>query len=303
MTQQRYDGPIIDAHHHLWDLAMGRHPWLAGGSPLGTPEFTRRSFLVPDLLAAAQGQQVVGTVHIEALWDRRRDAVEETLWVDGLARPGGIVGRIIGYVPLAQDNAAALLERQLAASPRVAGLRETIRWHPDPARRWAEPGIADDVAWRRGVAMLARHGLLLELLMNAHQAGEVARLAHDFPEQTFIVNHCCSPGERDPDSRRFWRDGLRAMAVQPNIAIKISHASAFAASTSVADLGEIILPCLEAFGPNRTMFGTDYPVMLRTTTYAAACDAMRDVLAPASAADQRAIFHDTAARIYGFVGM
>jgi len=302
MTSQLYDGPIIDAHHHLWDLAMGRHPWLAGGSPLGTPDFMRRSYLPADLLADAAGQNLVGSVVIEALWDRARDAVEETLWLDGLARPPGIAGRIIGHVSLAADDAAARLERQRAASPRLVGVRETIRWHPDPARRWAEPGITDDPAWRRGVALLARHGLLLELLMNAHQAAEVARLAADFPAQMFVVNHCCAPSERDPDSLRFWRDGLHAMAARPNIAIKISNASAFAASTSVADLGAVILPCVEAFGPSRTMFGTDYPVMLRTTSYAAACDAMRALLAPAGGGEQRAIFHDTAARVYGFSG-
>lgn len=307
-----YDGPIIDAHHHLWDLSLQRHPWLLGtddtARALGDLTYLRHDYLIPNLLADSAGQNIVGSVHVEALWDRTRDAVEETAWLDTLARPQGpdtlarpqgIAGRCIAHVPLAHPDAAAMLERH-AAFPRVAGVRETIRWHPDPAKRWAEDRLVEGIAWRRGLAHLARRGWLLELLMNPHQATQVADLAAAFPEQTIVVNHCASPGDRDAAGIARWHDGLARMAAQPNVAIKISNASAYAADTSDAALSAVILPCLEAFGPQRTLFGTDYPVARRTMTYGAICDAVRRILRPLSPADQRAVFHDNAARLYRF---
>jgi len=302
MGERRYAGPIIDAHHHLWDLSLGRHPWLAGQGigALGDIGYLRRDYLIADLLADMAGQGVTGSVHVEALWDRSRDPAEETAWLEGLDRPGQIAGRYIASVPLAAADAEATLERQLAASPRVIGVRETIRWHPDPARRWTEHQVLADPAWRRGLALLRRHGLVLELLMNPYQAQDLAALAAEHPEQRFIVNHCGSPLDRDAEGLARWRDGLRAMAARPNIAIKLSNASAYAPDTSMEALRQVVLPILEIFGPARCLFGTDFPVARRTMTYAAICDSIRTILQPFTAAEQRAVFHDNAARIYNF---
>ncbi|WP_158600864.1 amidohydrolase family protein [Teichococcus wenyumeiae] len=301
---RRYAGPIIDSHHHLWDLSLGRHPWIAQASvgALGDIRYLQQDYLIADLLKDMAGQGVTGSVHVEALWDRARDPVEETRWLEGLERPGRIAGRYIAHVPLAAGDAEAVLERHLAASPRIAGLRETIRWHPDPAKRWTDSGILSNPLWRRNLGLLRRHGLVLELLMNPYQARELAELAAAHPDQMFIVNHCGSPLDRDEAGLQRWRDGLRAMAAQPNIAIKLSNASAYAPSAAVADLRQVILPIIEAFGPGRALFGTDYPVARRTITYAAICDSLREILLPFSEAEQRAIFHDNAARLYGFSG-
>lgn len=298
-----YDGPIIDAHHHLWDLSLHRHPWLTGEDPataaLGDLSYLRHDYLIGDLLADSAGRRIVGTVHVEALWDRGRDPVEETAWLDSLSRPEGIAGRYVASVPLAHPDAAATIARH-AAHPRVAGVRETIRWHPDPAKRWSADGIVEDPAWRRGLAHVSARGWVLELLMNPYQAGQVAALAAAFPGQTIVVNHCASPSDRDAAGWARWRDGLARMAAHPNVAIKLSNASAYAAGTSDDALAAIIRPCLDAFGPARSMFGTDYPVARRTMGYGAICDAARRILADLAPAAQRAVFHDNAARLYHF---
>lgn len=303
MSAPLYSGPIIDAHHHLWDLSLGRHPWITGGAgvgALGDIGYLRQDYGTVELLADMAGQHVVGSVHVEALWDRARDPVEETQWLEGLFRPEGIAGRYVAYVPLAEAGAEAMLERHLAASPRVVGLRETVRWHPDPARRWTDHDILADPAWRRGLALLRRHGLLMEMLMNPYQAQALAALAAEHPEQTFIVNHCASPVDRDEAGWVRWREGLKAMAGRPNIAIKLSNASAYMPDASLDALRGVILPILDAFGPGRCLFGTDYPVARRTITYAGICDALRHILAPFSADEQRAVFFGNAARHYRF---
>lgn len=300
---RRYDGPIIDAHHHLWDLSLGRHPWLtapdAAIKALGDIAFLRRDYLPADFLADIGDQKVVGSVYIEAVWDRTRPPTEEMDWVAGLARPPGIAARMIGWAELAADDAAATLE-SLAARPGVVGIRQSIRWHPDPARRWTEDGILDQPAWRRGLAHMAPLGLMLELLMNPFQAEAAARLAAAFPAQRIVINHCGTPTERDAEGLAHWRRGLALMAAHPNVAIKLSGYQGYAADHSPPALRAVVMTVLDAFGTGRAMFGTDYPVGGRQMGYQAMCDRFKDTIATLTPAEQRAVMHDNAAALYRF---
>lgn len=298
-----YDGPIIDAHHHLWDLSHGRHPWLTGQDQafraLGDVDYLRRDFLVPDYLASIDGQPVVASVYVEAAWDRSRPPQEEVDWLEALARPAGIAARSIAWAPLRAPDCDAVLEN-LARRPTVVGVRETVRWHPDPAKRWVEGGLMIDPAWRRGVARLRHHGLLLELLMNPYQSDELARLADDFPQQDFVINHCATPVDQDPDGLARWRDGLEQMARRPNIAIKLSNFAAYSSDRSPASLRRTVMTCIDAFGPDRAMFGSDYPVARRHLGYRDLCDRFRESITDLSAFEQRRICHDNALRLYRF---
>src|SRR5580704_1288137 len=257
-----YTGPIIDAHHHLWDMALGRHRWLidpaVGIGALGDISYMRHTYLPADYLRDVGDKNVVGSVHIEALWDRTRSPAEETEWLETLDKSRGIAARYIAFAALKDPDVERLLERQ-AACKRVVGLRETIRWHPDPAKRWTEAGLVDVPAFRHGVGLLRRYNLALELLMNPYQADDVARLAADFPDTVFLINHCGTPVDRYEEGMARWRRGLKLMAERPNIAIKVSG---FAANSggAVAAMRDIAMPCIEAFGTSRAMFGTDYPV-------------------------------------------
>ncbi len=295
-------GPVIDAHHHLWDLSMGRHPWLApvgGLTALGDLSYLRHDYLVDDFARDAEGTGVVGTVHIEALWDPARDPEEETLWLESLPLRDGIATRCIAACPLQDPRAEAILAAQ-ARHARVAGIRQTIRWHPDPAQRWSADKFWESDAWQRGLSLLPRHGFHLELLMNPWAAQDVARLAADHPGLAIVINHCGSPMDRDAEGIQRWRDGLAAMGRQPNIHLKLSNFPRYLSSQSPAAAAEVLAPALDAFGPARCFWGSDYPVARRDTTYAAALDIFRGGIASLPAADQRALLHDNAARLHRF---
>lgn len=298
-----YAGPIIDAHHHLWQLSGGRYPWLTAPelsiAALGDIGFLRHDYLPEDYAADIAGQGVVASVHVEAVWDPARSPVEETAWLEALPRPHGIAARYVVAAPLASPELPALLDAHAAASARVAAVRETIRWHPDPAKRWTRPGIVDEPAWRAGLKRLDHHGWALDLLMNPHQANEVAALAREVPEQTIVVNHCCTPNDRDPEGMVRWRAGLRTMGAQPNIAIKLSNYAAYAPDRSFDADRDTLRTCIDAFGPERCAFGSDHPVARRTMTYAALCTRFREVVAEYTGDEQRAMFQGTAARLYG----
>jgi predicted TIM-barrel fold metal-dependent hydrolase len=298
-----YYGSIIDAHSHLWDLDMDRHPWLRpiGGAiqALGDLAPIRRNYLVDDYRRDAANQNVVASVHIEAAWDRADDPLQEIKWLETLDKSSGVAARYIGFADLAAPDAGAALDR-LSEVKRCVGVRQMLSWHPtEPARSFApRPGIADEADFRRGVALLSRHDQLLELMLYPYQAEEVARLARDFADQTFIVNHCGSPIERGRDGMARWREGLRLLGSAPNVQIKISALTAYDPSPTPESLREVALHCIECFGVDRSMFGSDFPVGRLWTSFDAIFDGFKAIVGDLSEAEQSALFHDNARRVY-----
>jgi len=298
-----YRGPITDAHCHLWDLGMDRHPWLrpkAGAiQALGDLGPIRRNYLVDDYRRDAANQNVVASVHIEAAWDRSDDPLAEIEWLDTLDKSSGVAIRYIGFADLASPDAGAALDR-LAQVERCVGVRQMLSWHPtEPARSFApRPGIADEAEFRRGVALLARHDQLLELMLYPYQAEEAARLACDFPGQTFIVNHCGSPIDRDHDGMARWRQGLKLLGAAPNVKIKISALTAYDSSPTPESLREVALHCIDCFGVDRSMFGSDFPVGRLWTSFDAIFDGFKAIVRDFSDTEQSALFHDNARRVY-----
>jgi predicted TIM-barrel fold metal-dependent hydrolase len=297
-----YRGPIVDSHTHLWDLGMDRHPWLRpsdAASALGDLAPIRKTYLVEDYKRDAANQNVVAAVHVEAGWDRSVDPLDEINWLEGLDKSSGVAVRYIGYADLAAPDAAAGLER-LAQVNRCVGVRQMLSWNPaDPARNFApRSGIAEEPEFRRGVAQLARHRLILELMIYPYQAEEVASLAGAFPKQLFIINHCGSPIERDAEGMVRWREGLRRLGALPNVIIKISALTAYDPSPTSASLAAVVRHCLDCFGVERSMFGSDFPVGRLWTTFDAVFDGFKAIVRYFSADEQAALFHDNARRIF-----
>ena len=303
-----YSGPIIDAHIHLWDLAMDRHPWLrpTGGAiqALGDLAPIRRNYLVDDYRRDAANQNVVASVHIEAARDRADDPLVEIEWLETLYKSSGVAARYIGFADLTAPDSGAALDR-LSEIKRCVGVRQMLSWHPtEPARSFApRPGIANEERFRHGVALLARHDQLLEFMLYPYQAEEVARLALDFPNQSFIVNHCGSPIDRDREGMLRWKEGLRRLGSAPNVLIKISALTAYDPSPTPESLREVALHCIECFGVDRSMFGSDFPVGRLWTSYDAIFDGFKAIVRDFSEAEQSALFHDNARRVYRMEGL
>jgi predicted TIM-barrel fold metal-dependent hydrolase len=298
-----YSGPIIDPHIHLWDLGLDRHPWLrpTGGAiqALGDLDAIRRNYLVEDYRRDAASQNVVASVHIEAAWDRADDPLAEIEWLETLDKSSGVAARYIGFADLTAPDAAAALDR-LSHVTRCVGVRQMLSWHPSqPAKCFApRPGIADEADFRRGVELLARHDQILELMLYPYQAEEVARLAHDFPGQTFIINHCGSPIDRDREGMARWRKGLKLLGSSPNTQIKISALTAYDQSPTPDSLREVALHCIESFGVERSMFGSDFPVGRLWTSFDTIFDGFKATVRDFSEAEQSSLFYGNARRVY-----
>ena len=201
-------------------------------------------------------------------------------------------------MPLAAPNAAEPVAAQ-AANPRVVGIRDILSWHADPAKSFtSRPDIMDDPAWRAGLARLGSHGLSFDLMLFPSQLPLALKLARDFPDIQFIVNHGGSPIDRDAAGMERWRSGLRALAAAPNVAIKISDLVAYDRDWTFESLNPVIRHCIDCFGVDRAMFASDLPVARLNATFDEIYDTFFAAVADLSEDEQRALFFDTARRLY-----
>jgi predicted TIM-barrel fold metal-dependent hydrolase len=296
-----YDGPLIDPHHHLWDLSMQKHPWLEKARHSegvhGDLRPLLHDYFPDDLRADGARQNLVASVHVEASWDPA-DPVGETRWVDGLAERHGLPTVLVVAAPLHAPEAQPVLEAQRAFA-RVRGVRYILAWHDDPKKRFAaRPDYMEDPAWLANFALLRRYDMSFDLMHYPQQMEAAAALAARFPDTQIIVNHGGGPTDRDAEGMARWRRGLKALAAQPNVAIKISDLVAYDNDWTLESLRPVVLACIEAFGTGRAMFGSDAPVMALWASYDEVFSTFKTIVADFSPDEQRALFHDNAARLY-----
>ena len=215
-----------------------------------------------------------------------------------IAKSGGVAQRYVAHVPLASPQAAALIEAQ-ASFGRVVGIRDILSWSEDPMRRFAQRGdLMRDPIWRADLGLLARHDLVFDLMVYANQLGEAARLARDFPDQPFVLEHGGSPIDRDAKALRRWREGLAASAQSPNVAIKISDLVGYDHDWTLDSLRAVVCTASTASDPRgRCSAATSRSraCMRRLMT----CTARSRRLSQGFLeSEQRALFLDNAKRIY-----
>jgi predicted TIM-barrel fold metal-dependent hydrolase len=303
MTGTWYDGPVIDAHTHLWNLGENDHyPWLRPAGDFGPKgrldPLKGKDYLLEDYRRDIAGTGVIASVHVEALWDTADGSVNETRWLESLGSPD-LASRYVAAATFGVEGTRAELEAQ-ASFERVRGIRQVIAWTPNPERRMVpEADITRRPEWRAAIPALLDLDLHLELLLYPYQAENVAELAADFPTLPIVVNHIGSPIEQDEAGVALWRDSIAVMAAQPNVLVKLSAAAAYPTEKSVEAMRPFGDHLVDAFGADRTMVGSDFPVgTLVGWSYAKYLDAYRAVLEDRSHGEQAAMFHDTAARLY-----
>jgi len=293
--------PIIDPHHHLWDLERFIYPWLARAEPtstlLGNYGPLQRSYLIPDYLADIQNQNVVRSVHVEANHNPA-DPVAETRWLQGLADQHGYPHGIVAHVDLAAENAEAMIEGHRACR-NLRGIRQLLNWSYDPGLSLIDRrGVYNEPRWRRNYGRLAHHGLTFDLSLNWSQLEDGLTLAQAFPAVTNVLNHVGFPCDRSPEGLALWRRGMRAIARAENVVVKLSGVTMTDHRWTVASLRPILLETVECFGPGRCMVASNFPVDRLYGSYDALYGAYREILAGFTAEERQQMFYGTAARVY-----
>ena len=289
---------VADAHHHIWrqaDLA-----WLQGPPQsriFGEYAALCRDYSIDVYMAEARAAGVVRSVYVQTNWPAGREE-EEVAWVQAVADRHGFPHAIVGYADLAAPTVGAGLDRMMKHA-RLRGIRQQLHWHEQPLYRFAaRPDLMDDPAWRSGLAEVARRGLLFELQVFAGQIDAGARLVRDFPQATFVLVHAGMLEDRSPDGWTRWRAGMRALAAAPNVHVKLSGLGTFLRACSVDLWSPVIRETVELFGPERCMFGSNFPIETLWTTYTEVVRVTTECMVGLSAGEQRAVFHDTATRLY-----
>jgi L-fuconolactonase len=275
---------IVDAHHHLWDLAVRDQAWTADVPAL------RRSFLLSDLepLAAAAG--VSATVLVQTI-----HAVDETPEMLALAETSDLVAGVVGWTDVTVPNFGERLSELLSGTGGrgLVGIRHQVQELPDG-------GWLTEPETLRGLRQLASAGLAFDLIVRADQLPDCVAVARAVPDLRFVLDHLGKPriasGEREP-----WASDIRALAELPNVTCKLSGmvTEADVERWTTADLRPYSDLVLEAFGPDRVMFGSDWPVSTLGAGYPQVVETAMQLTSELSESEREAVFGGTATTVYG----
>jgi predicted TIM-barrel fold metal-dependent hydrolase len=293
--------PIVDCHQHFWRLDLNYYPWLCDPEPVhfryGDYSVIKRNYLPPDYLRDAGKNRVVKTVHEEA-WFDPSNPVAETRFVESVAAKYGLPTALVGAAWPARDDIEEVLAGH-AASRLARGVRNfpSAAARPRDARRGAA-GSMDDPKWRRGYALLERHGFSCDIQTPWWHMDALAELAADFPRTQIVVVHTGLPSDRSAEGLAAWRGALENAAAQPNVAIKVSGLGEPGRPWSLRSNGPVIRDAIAIFGADRAMFASNYPVDSIVGSFQTIYDGFRAAVADRPLAERRALFHDNAIRIY-----
>lgn len=295
---------IADSHHHLWDLSASiRYPWLqdeynASTFILGDYEPLCQNFM-PDAFQACWGKMpVVSTVHVEAECARSQ-ALKETAWVSEVARSHSFPNAIIGYVDLLAPDCGSQLDAHLQY-PLFRG----VRCKPVTSRRPDESvrntlGSLQDARWDDGLRALTRRNLIWELRVPFWHLLEAADVIKRHPHAKVVIEHAGLPWDRSAPGLDKWRAGMQALANLPNgIMVKLSELGLRGEPWRIEDNKIIVRELVAMFGPERCMFGSNFPVAGLRISYSELVTAMAEILSHLGGGARQAVWHDNTVKFY-----
>ena len=292
---------IIDAHHHLWDLDRVYYPWLTDEIEpnflFGDYAKIRKNYRPDDMRQQMDGWNIEMTVHVEA---ERGDGeqLKETAWLAEMHEHFRLPNAIIGHVWLADPNVEELLAQHMQY-PLFRGVRSKPRTAKSAKEAaLAGPGTMSDPHWRRGLKLLEALGLVYDFRVPYYHLKEGAELAKLFSALQFVVNHAGLPRDRSSEGLAIWRDGMKALATHPNVAIKVSGLSLPGMPWTVESQRAVILETIDIFGIDRCMFASNFPPDNCVTEFAPMMEAYQDVMAKFTQDERDRFFYANAKRYY-----
>jgi len=273
---------IIDAHHHFWNYNASAF----GGLDILSKGF--RQDLCPDNLSKnIKKAGIDGVVTVQA-----RQMMEETDWLLQLANQTPFMKGVVGWLPLMEDNLECHLIKY-SGEPKLKGLRHVIQGEPSP-----DFILRPD--FNRGICMLKKYGLVYDILIVERQLPNTILFVDKHPCQSFVLDHIAKPliarNELSP-----WKENIQELAKRQNVSCKLSGmvTEADFQHWTADQLQPYFEVVMEAFGPDRLLFGSDWPVCLAATNYKNWADLVRKNISSLSASEQAMIMGENAVRVYG----
>ena len=283
---------FVDAHVHFFDLQEPtlHYTWLQPDvkeldpiGPIGALQSQR--YWAEDFLAESRFSGVEAVIHVDAASDQA-DPVAETRWIQAFSDRRGVPHGHIARCDLARPDAAAIIARH-REYPVTVGVRD-LRYD----------GYLTDPAWQRGFALLAGTGLVCCIDPLLEQMNHAAALIGAHEGVAVCIDHASYPRRRDDDYFKAWRDGIRAIARNPNAVVKISGLGMADHEWTVESIRPWVATCIEEFGAERSLFGSNWPVDRLYSSYADLVAAYRELVSEFSVAEQHALLAGNARRIF-----
>ena len=272
---------IIDTHHHFWNYNPVEFDWIDDNMAT-----LRRSFLPEDLEKTISGCGVTGVVSVQA-----RQILEETDWLLNLASENEFIKGVVGWVPLASINIELILEKY-TSSKWLKGVRHVVQGEPDPEFILGKE-------FNEGIKLLKNFNLVYDILIFEHQLPNTIRFVDQHPDQVFVLDHIAKPVIR-VNKITDWAKNLRELAKRENVFCKISGmvTEANFSEWTEEQLQPYFDVVLEAFGPERLMFGSDWPVCLVATRYNRWLEIVKKQITRFSQMEQDQILYKNALKVY-----
>jgi len=272
---------MLDSHHHFWRYNPDDFGWINDAM-----RDIRRDFLPADLEKAIRTAGVTGVVTVQA-----RQSLEETDWLLSMAAENAFVRGVVGWVPLVSPDIEKILA-DYAPKPKLKAVRHVLQNLPDDRHMLRED-------FTRGIKALKKHRLVYDILIFERHLPVAVEFVDRHPDQVFILDHVAKPRIKDQQFEP-WGKNIRELARRPNVYCKISGMVTEADFTSwtEAQLKPYVDTVLEAFGPKRCMFGSDWPVCLVAVKYARWANLVRSWITKLSPAEQARILGETAIEAY-----
>jgi L-fuconolactonase len=273
---------VIDAHQHFWQRGKFKDAWL--DEPQHKP--ISGSYLPDHLAPLLQQCGIDGSVFVQTQHD-----VGENRWALDLAKKHSFVLGVVGWVDLASPACEEQL-LEFKAEKKFVGIRHITQGEPDDNFI-----VRDDVV--RGLKVLEKHRVPFDLLFYVKHLKHAATLARQLPGLPMVIDHLAKPRIKDRRTEG-WIDDLKAAAKFPNVFCKLSGMVTEAdwKGWTPKDLKPYVQAALEAFGPDRCMYGSDWPVCLLAAPYPSVVAALREALGPITEAERAKIFGGTAEKFY-----
>ena len=277
---------IIDTHQHLWDLKTFKLPWIKEGAPLA------RSYLMSDYFKATEGLNIVKTIYMEVDLDPAQQQAEAEFVIETCMQADNpMVAGVISGRP-ALDGFAKYIS-QFKNSAYIKGVRQVLHNEGIPA------GTCLDDKFIRGIRLLGEMDKSFDICLRPGELPDVAKLIDACPDTRFILDHCGNAKVPEKD-RTQWKKDLAAVARRKNVVCKVSGivASAEKGKWKAEDLAPIVNHVLDSFGPDRVMFGGDWPVCTLGATYREWLVALQSIVKERKREERMKLFHDNAVRVY-----
>ena len=294
---------IVDAHHHLWDLDACHYPWLMAKGVrrfFGDPAPIQKNYLVPDLRDDARSYELLDSVHVQ-VGIADGDEVHETEWLESVADASGLPGAIVAFCDLSADNAAEVLDAQQGFG-RVRGVRQIVGRSAEEDASTGSDSLIGNTRWQENLSSLADRGLSFDLQLIPRQVPRIADLLGRTPDVWVALCHCGSPWDQSVSGIASWKNGLALLASLPNVHCKISGFGMFDHDWTTASITPIVESCIDIFGVERCMFGSNFPVDKLHATYDRLWSAYDEITVALSASERKKLFVDNARNFYRLQG-